>query len=134
MRPDREHGFALVAALFLLVVLAALGAFIVRISTVQHQTVSLAIVSARAYQAARTGVEWGVYQALENGSCGSSSLSLTEAGLAGFAVQVDCSQSDHVEGTANVAVYTIEAFAQTGSYGQPDYVSRRIRATFTDAT
>ena len=55
-------GFALVAAIFLLVVLAALGAFIVSISTSQQMGSALDVQGERAYQAARSGIEWGVYQ------------------------------------------------------------------------
>lgn len=58
----RTHGFAIVSAIFILVVLAALGAFIVSISTSQHIGSALDIQGVRAYQAARAGAEWGMYQ------------------------------------------------------------------------
>ena len=59
---QRMQGFAIVTAIFILVVLAALGAFIVSISTNQQTSAALDIQGVRAYQAARAGVEWGVYQ------------------------------------------------------------------------
>lgn len=58
----RMQGFAIVTAIFILVVLAALAAFIVSISTSQHIGAALDIQGVRAYQAARAGVEWGIYQ------------------------------------------------------------------------
>ncbi|MDO8347767.1 MAG: hypothetical protein Q7S85_07710 [Rugosibacter sp.] len=58
----RMQGFAIVTAIFILVVLAALAAFIVSISTSQHIGAALDIQGVRAYQAARAGVEWGMYQ------------------------------------------------------------------------
>ena len=61
-RRQRSAGFALVAAIFLLTVLAALGAFIVSISTSQQLGSALDVEGERAYQAARSGIEWGVYQ------------------------------------------------------------------------
>ena len=130
----KQSGFSLIPALFLLVVLAVLGAVAVRISAVQHQTVVLAMQSSRAYAAAQAGIEWSAYQALVNGSCGSSTLSLTEGGLAGFAVNTTCSSTSHTEGSATTSVYVLEAFAYSGTYGTPDYASRRIRATGTDAS
>ena len=48
----RQSGFALVTAIFILVVLAGLGAAMVSISTTQHTTVAMDIQSARAQQAA----------------------------------------------------------------------------------
>lgn len=130
----KQSGFSLIPALFLLVVLAVLGAVAVRLSAVQHQTVVLAMQSSRAYAAAQAGIEWSAYQALVNGSCGSSTLSLTEGGLAGFAVNTTCSSTSHTEGSATTSVYVLEAFAYSGTYGTPDYASRRIRATVTDAS
>jgi len=133
-RNTAQNGFSLVPALFLLVVLAALGIVAVRLSGVQHQTVVLAMQSGRAYAAARSGVEWSAYQALNNSSCAAATINLTEGGLAGFTVETDCSSSSHSEGPNTVNVYVIDAFAWSGSYGNPDYVSRRVRSTVTDAT
>jgi MSHA biogenesis protein MshP len=129
-----QNGFSLVPALFLLVVLAALGIVAVRLTGVQQQTVVLAMQSGRAYSAARSGINWSAYQALVNGSCGSSTITLIEAGLAGFSVDTSCSSTSHTEGPSTVSVYVIDAFAWSGVYGTPDYVSRRIRSTVTDAT
>lgn len=129
-----QRGFSLVPALFLLVVLSALGIVAVRLAGVQHQTVVLAMQSGRAYAAARSGIDWSAYQALVNGSCAASTLTLTETGLSGFSVETSCSSTTHAEGPNTVRVYTIDAFAWSGSYGTPDYVSRRIRSTMTDAS
>lgn len=129
-----QSGFSLVPALFLLVVLAGLGVVAVRMMAVQQQTVVLAMQSARAYAAARTGIDWSAYQAVVNNSCTSSTLALTEVGLAGFSVETSCSSTTHPEGPNTVSVYVIDSFAWSGSYGTPDYVSRRIRSTVTDAS
>ena len=134
MRREFQNGFSLVPALFLLVVLAALGIVAVRMMGVQQQTVVLAMQSSRAYAAARSGIDWSTYQALVNGSCASSTLALAEAGLTGFTVDTTCSSTTHTEGPNTVRVYVIDAFAWSGSYGTPDYVSRRIRSTVTDAS
>ncbi len=129
-----QNGFSLVPALFLLVVLAALGVVAVRLAGVQQQTVVLAMQSGRAYAAARSGIDWAAYQALNNASCNTATINLTEGGLAGFTVETDCSSTTHAEGPNTINVYVIDAFAWSGSYGNPDYVSRRVRSTVTDAT
>ena len=134
MKSHRQRGFSLVPALFLLVVLAALGTVAVRLSAIEHQTVVLGMQSSRAYAAAQTGIEWSAYQAINGGSCASSTLSLTEGGLIGFTVDTSCSSTSHTEGAGTTNVYVLEAFAYSGIYGEPDYVSRQIRATITDAT
>ncbi len=134
MKLRRQQGFSLVPALFLLVVLAALGTVAVRISAIGQQTVVLGMQSSRAYAAAQTGIEWSAYQAINNGTCTNSTLSLSEGGLIGFTVDTNCSSTSHTEGSGTTNVYLLEAFAYSGIYGEPDYVSRKIRATITDAT
>jgi MSHA biogenesis protein MshP len=62
MLQKTEHGFAVISAIFILVVLAALGAFIMSISSNQQIGSALDIQGVRAYQAARSGVEWGMFQ------------------------------------------------------------------------
>ena len=135
MSRRKQTGFALVPALFLIVVLAALGVVAVRMSVVSSQTVVLAMQGSRADAAARSGIEWAVYEAVVNNSCAAStSLSLTEGGLTGFTVNVSCTSASFSEGQDTVTVYTVEAFAFSGAYGQPDYISRRVRTTLTDVS
>ena len=132
--PNRkERGFALVAAIFLLVVLALVGVFLVRVSGVQQQTVNIALLGARAFEAARAGIEWGAFQALDSASCTTTTLNLTEGGLNGFAVDVVCTSTTHTETGSTYNVYVLDVESRAGTYGQPDYVSRRMQATVTDA-
>lgn len=123
---------SLVSAIFLIVVLASLAAVATRLGTIQSQTVSAGLLASQAFHAARSGIAWGAHRALNGGWCGSQTFSLTEAGANGFAVAVSCSQSTHLEAGATINVYTIIALAESGAYGGPDYVSRRIEAKVTD--
>jgi MSHA biogenesis protein MshP len=130
----QQSGIALVAALFLIVVVASLGAFAVRIGSSQQQTVNLALLGSRALAAANSGIEWAANQALgPTPSCASGDLNLTEGALNGFIVTVTCSATVHNEGGAPITIYVIDSFARAGVYGTPDYVSRRVRARLTDA-
>ena len=132
--PKWPRGFALVPALFLLVVLGALALVAVRVGTGQQQAVTMGLMQTRALAAARAGIEWGAYRAL-NGSCVSStSLNLTEASLNGFSVLVTCNATAFANGAATNNSYVINAAATFGTYGQPAYVHRVVSATFTDAT
>jgi MSHA biogenesis protein MshP len=126
-------GFALVPAIFLLVVLAGLGVFAVRLNVLQQQTVTSGLRATQALNAARAGVAWASYRALKLNLCGPETLSLTEGAAAGFDVEVDCTMSTHVEGAAAIRVFLIDVRAESGAYGGPDYVSRRVQAKVTDA-
>lgn len=125
---NRQRGATLVVAVFLLVALSALGAFAVRLTLMQQQTVNSALLAAQAFHAARSGIAFGAHRALNGGWCAATTLTLTEAGTAGFSVDVSCSQSTHVEGGVTIDIFVIEALAEWGSYGEADYVSRRLEA------
>lgn len=138
-RVTAQRGFSIVSAIFLLIVMASLGAFMLTFSTVQHTTATQDIEGVRAYQAARAGIEWGLYQVLQVPAppaaapdCPGSPTTLPALGgtLAGFAVNVVCSQSDHNEAGAVVRVYQFTSTATNGvSPGSPHYVERELRAT-----
>jgi MSHA biogenesis protein MshP len=127
------RGFALLPALFLIVIVALLGAVALRVVMAQQQTTVIALQQARALAAARAGIDWGAYQAL-HGSCAGGTLSLSEAALAGFTVTVTCAATAFTDGTSSYQSFTIAATASRGTYGEPDYVRRVVSATFTNDT
>jgi MSHA biogenesis protein MshP len=131
--PESQRGFSLVSAVFLLVVLAGLGAYAVRLNTLQQQSVTAALRGAQAFEAARAGAAWGAYRAVNTGFCAAGTLNLTQGAAAGFRVSVQCTQSSHVEGATAVRVFVLDVRAEAGVYGGPDYVSRRLQTKVTDA-
>ncbi len=129
------RGFALVPALFLIVVLGALAVIAVRVGTGQQQTVTMSLQEARALAAAQAGIEWGAYRSLDASSCvASTTLNLTEASLAGFTVTVSCTASTFADGAATANSFVIKAIAVIGTYGQPGYVRRVVSGTYSSAT
>ncbi len=128
------RGFALIPALFLIVVLGALAAIAIRVGTGQQQAVTMALEEARALAAARAGIEWGAYQSVSGGCAASTTLNLTEAALNGFTVIVTCAATTFTNGAATSASYVLKSTATTGTYGQPGYVHRVVSGTYTNAT
>lgn len=129
-----SQGFSIVSAIFLLVVLSALGAFIVNISSGQHVSAAADVQGARAYQAARAGVEWGAYQVLEpDGAAGPALLACppptTFSPFAGFSTTVGCVFSAHSENGNNIGVYRFTSTATAGTAGAINYVARVIEVT-----
>ncbi|MBI3903717.1 MAG: hypothetical protein HY306_12380 [Nitrosomonadales bacterium] len=131
-----ENGFALVTAIFLLVVLASLGAIMMTFFSAQQQSSALDVMGARAYQAARAGLEWGEYQALRGGGACAANTALAAGTLGGtlngFAVNVTCASSVHNDpgtATGTVTIYNLTSTASQGNAGLPDYVERQVSAT-----
>lgn len=130
-----QSGFALPTAIFLVVILAALGAYMVTLSRTSHFSSALDVHSTRAYQAARAGIEWAAWQVIVPPGpatpCPASPSTVTLAAvLAAFTVTVECRRSDITDGAATVSVYQIRSTATAGAVGEPDYVERRIEAAF----
>jgi MSHA biogenesis protein MshP len=89
----REAGVGLVTAIFLLVVLAGLAVAMVSLYTSQQASANLDLQGARAYQAARAGLEWGLYRQMRppNACVASTTLAMPgDSSLAGFTVVVRC--------------------------------------------
>lgn len=138
MSPRHQSGFAIVSAIFILVVLAALGAFMVSVSTSQQIGSALDVQGARAYQAARAGLEWGLYQRMRASTCTSSSSFVPPAtGLADFTVTVQCTSA--ADGSGGPTVYTLMSTAcnQPSAGACPNttnpsglYVERRMSVSF----
>ncbi|MEF8793845.1 hypothetical protein [Thiohalorhabdus sp.] len=70
MSPDTksERGVGLIAAVFVIVVLAMLGTALVRIATTEQSAVSREMASAYAFQAGESVAQWGLYQLIARGN------------------------------------------------------------------
>jgi len=134
----RQRGFGIAAAIFILLVLAVLGAFIVSVSTTQHTAAALDVQGTETYRAARSGIEWGVYKVLKDVAyvCGTNDI----GAVSGMSVTVVCNQvptaqTDEIKpGGGTVALFQVTATACNlpsgttcpGIIANPHYVERQI--------
>jgi MSHA biogenesis protein MshP len=137
----RDSGMSLIMAIFLLLVLAALGAFIVSLGTTQQNDAALDLEGSRAYHAARAGLDYGAYQAIQNNTCaaGAVNLALPQASFNDFtSVHVAFAPSpNHDEGGTLKTLCTITANAcnqpAAGACPNPtpgaNYVERELQLT-----
>ena len=150
----KSSGVALVTAIFLLVVLAGLGVAVVSLTTSQQSSATQDEQGARAYQAAKAGLEWALYIQLERGrnanianplGCPAiRSFALSAPTLAAYTVTVQCSQPEAgyhtpappelVDPTFGGIRITVTACNQPANNAcpnnapGPDYVQRVIEA------
>jgi MSHA biogenesis protein MshP len=128
----RQAGVGLVTAIFLLVVLSGLGVAMVSLFTSQQASADLDLQGARAYQAARAGIEWGVYQRMIKQSCVPETFVTMPANtsLSAFTVIVTCTRP----GTGAMVPTTIVSTAcnildgkgKCGSVPNPESVRRQL--------
>lgn len=126
-RHHPQLGFAAIAAVFLLVVLAALGAFMLTFSNTQQLTSAQDVQGTRAYWAARGGLEWGLASVVGASACPASP---TDLAVDGFTVSVTCVSQSYAEGGASRTIYSLAATARQGTgVGMMNYIERSVSAT-----
>ncbi len=125
----RQQGFALVSAIFLLVVLAALGGYMASLSGTQHTSGMLSALGTRAHFTARSGIEWATSDIVNNTASSLTCPGTVAFALDGHALSVDCTSQPVTEGAANYTIYNLTATASRGSLGDHGFVSRQVLAT-----
>lgn len=149
--PRQQSGFAYIAAVVLLIVVAGVCTALLRLSGTQQATVNQGLLGARATLVARAGIEWGFHR-LNNNVCNPAPQTLTDfVATSGFTVAVSCTSWSFTEGetrdptTGNFiekTIFTINAVACNAAtcgsdnptiITQPDYVERRRVATICRA-
>lgn len=120
-----QSGFAIVSAIFLIVALAALGAFMVSFSNTQHLTAAQDVQGSRAYWAAKGGIQWAAGSIIANGACPAPNPAFTD----GFSVNVGCSSLNYEEGGKTSTIYWLTSTATAGgAVGSSVYVERQVQA------
>lgn len=146
----RQRGFGAVMAIIVLVILAALSSAMLKLHYSQQLSSAQDVLTAKALAAARSGNDWGLYQALRAGgiwsACSNATQILDLSADSGFLVKVSCdsktyNEGESVPGTPQVLrVYLIEATACNSATTCPDpsmatspgYVERKRQVTATN--
>ena len=139
MTPRRAGGFAYIAAIVFLVVLAGFALAVLRLSDTEQITVNQAVLGTRASQAARTGLELAFYQLKTPGTeCKNVPTWPDLKTATGFVVRLDCAMLTYSEGVTEngtpvkKTIFELKATACNGStcpgtsadVANPDYVER----------
>jgi len=142
-RSSSQRGFAYIAAVVLLVVVAGIAVALLRLTDTQRSTVNGALLGAHANLTARAGLEWA-FRDLPN-RCAQTPVTRNDFSYAtGFRVTLTCTSTLFNEGdnpdspgtAQGKRIYRIEAIACNGancpdatSVARPDYVERARVAT-----
>jgi MSHA biogenesis protein MshP len=143
-----ERGFASIAAIFLLVVMAALGGFMLTFSNTQQLTSAQDLKGSQAYWAARAGLEWGMGNVIRQASrtAGCPTLPTTDpptdhttlTGFDGdFTVAVTCKMQEYTESyPAPIGIKVIKIFSLTSvanndpaTPGNVGFIERSVSAS-----
>ena len=137
--PARPQGLGAIAVIVVLVLLASMAAALLRLGQQAQSASTQELLGVRAAVAARSGLEWGLYQVFKGPWTGCSNASQTIDGGGGLRVTVSCDSRAFNEGEDDagnprvVRVFTLDAVACTAAAACPDaaaavtsgYVERR---------
>jgi MSHA biogenesis protein MshP len=132
----RQNGLMLPVAIFLLVILAALVGYAMRLSLLANMGTTQDVQGTRAYLAARAGVEWAAYKVLSPGSTSMQTCPTAPSPFTinGFNVTLTCTQlflKDKGD-TQDIGIYTITSkAASVDAPGTRDYIEREIKVTLS---
>ena len=138
------RGFVLMLALFMIVSLAALGVYLLTVATGQLEAGVQDEQGARAYQAARAGLEWGAYQVLRNPAFATACAAALQTqnisyinGLSGFHGVVTCqSAGNETEAGAAVRMFRITSKGcnqvACPAASLPTHVERELQLTLSN--
>ena len=127
---NKQQGFSIVTALFLIVVLSLLATGMIKILSTSQQSISQEISSIKAYLAARSGLQIAMYQAASttppaNGDIHNLSYT-TNGGLANTTAQVTYVRKD----VESDRYYQINSRADYADNTSPEYARRELTLRF----
>ncbi len=129
-----QQGFAAIAAIFLVVVLAALGGFMLTFSNTQQLTSAQDVQGSRAYWAARAGLEWAIGGVLATAPVPPAVLPLATcpivtapASIDGFTLTIGCTPQVHDEAGVTRTVFILTSSASVGTAaGAVGFIERSV--------
>ena len=121
---NNQSGFTIVQAIFILVILSALGSAMVKVSELQNHSSATSYLQSQALFAARSGLEWAAAHVRtdEDWDCNYSYT------LKDMNIKTLCGKTEVQDELTHqiYAIYTIQSRAVYGNFGDPDYVERSV--------
>lgn len=125
----RQRGIGALLAIMVLVIMASLAAALLTIGMSLQTTSAADVLSARAFAAARTGTEIGLFKAISSTTpgdgwktCSGLSLPLDLSATTGFHVTVTCNSNAYYEGDCDVSD------TDTHCVTNPNDASKKVRS------
>jgi len=122
----RQKGFAIVSAIFLIVVLGFLGVSMSRVFTSGQQAINQDITSLQAYFAGQSALQWGMYQATTSIPSGQHTLTFSQEGLKNTKAIITFTKSTIL----SKDYYKIKAEADYDISGNPEFSKRILELRF----
>ena len=124
----KQSGVSVVTAIFLVIVLALMGAGMVSLLTTSQQSIGHEITSAKAYMSGRSCLQWGMYQSIYSSASGSHTNTFNNNASGLFNSKCDTTISTITND--GLTFYNINTVATFGSSADPEFSQRTMRLQF----
>jgi len=121
----KQSGVSIVTAIFLIIVLALMGAGMVSLLSTSQQSISQEITSAKSYMAGRSCLQWGMYQAVYSATTGTHTNTFNNANSSLFNSQ--CSVTIDTINSDGLIFYNLNTTANFGNITDPEYSQRSMQ-------
>lgn len=123
-----QQGIALIAAIFLIVIIGAAVVLLSTLSSRNTQQNTQNLLQFRAQLAAQAAIEYGIQYLTQGGSCSDSDLNSTVivTAYSGFTVDLTCTSNPYNRPSQQITISKLTATAQLGVAADPDYVWAQI--------
>jgi len=122
----KQQGFAIISALFLIVVLSFLGVSMARIFTTGQQAINQETTSLQTYFAAQSAQQWGMYQAVFSTPSATPTITFSNAGLNNTTAAVTLVPTTVLSRN----YYKITTQANYAATGNPEFSQRNLELRF----
>lgn len=123
-----QQGIALIAAIFLVVVIGVALVVLATLSGRNTQQTTQNLLQMRAQSAAISAIEFGVQNILVNDAC-DADIPVAISAFANFNVRLQCVSADFNPASQSITLYNLNATAEFGSPADADYVWAEMSAT-----
>ncbi|TCS41647.1 hypothetical protein [Reinekea marinisedimentorum] len=124
--PQRQQGIALIAAIFLVVIIGAAVVLLGTLSLRNTEQTTQSLLQMRAQQAVAAAQEYAVQSliATDGSSCSTtlngSTVNISE--FSSYSIELSCTANDYNRPSQQITLYSLVATAEYGSIGDADYV------------
>ena len=119
-----QRGIALIAAIFLVVVIGAALVLLATLSLRGSQQTTQNLLQMRANAAAQAAIDYGVQLLISGTNCSAPSLqgSVAVPAYADFTINLSCRQNNYNRTSQAISIIELSVVVEYGTADSPDYV------------
>lgn len=127
-----QSGIALIAAIFLIVIIASALVILATLSVRNTEQTTQNLLKTRAQMAASAAGEFAVQSLIENSGSNCATLNGSVVSIpeySNFNVSLSCSENDYNRPSQQITLFNLITVAEYGTVGDPDYVWTELEMT-----